>query len=547
MAGEQKVDWIVVGSGASGLSSALFAARHGWNVLVIEKAPVVGGATAYSYGSLWFPNNPLERAAGLEDSEQDALAYLEYLSGGFAVEERLLTFAREAPVTVTELMQYGVELQMIEGVSDHYYPMAPGSRKKGRMLEVTPLSKKSLPPSAPPLQDTPYMPQGISWTQAIKMGGLGHRFAWDPDTVREAASFCAAGQGLVAALLLGCLRSNVRVLTEAKAARLLVDDGRVLGLEFEQGGSRRAADASFGIFLGTGGYENNPELVKAFQWFPNTVSHYPPTQTGDGLVMAMEVGAAIRVMPLSLSSMVGYWIAQGDGPPRFHSCGIQELAYPHSVVVNTEGKRFADESFFQQFTVALRTFDVFKKHRYKNLPCFLLFDQEFATRYPFAGNRPGQPIPQWVKRADSWAELAKLLNVDRQGLEQMAATFNASARLGRDPQFGRGETSWAHSVGDPKHPINPNVAPLERPPFYGIDLLPSESSAAGLHTDRWGRVTSVRDRPIDGLYAGGVVTARTEYGAGYQAGFSLAGGITFARLAVQHAQSVVNNKGGGKA
>jgi 3-oxosteroid 1-dehydrogenase len=69
-------EWIAVGSGAAGLASALWAAHRGLKAVVVEKAPVVGGATAYSYGGLWAPNNKLQRAAGMDDSDEQGLAYL---------------------------------------------------------------------------------------------------------------------------------------------------------------------------------------------------------------------------------------------------------------------------------------------------------------------------------------------------------------------------------------------------------------------------------------------------------------------------------------
>jgi 3-oxosteroid 1-dehydrogenase len=534
---EPSYDWIVVGSGVSGLSGALWASRRGLKTLLIEKASVVGGSTAYSYGSLWVPNNPLEREAGIEDSEESAVGYMEYLSGGFAEAEKLITYVREAPLAIEELIGWGVKLRLIEGVADHYFPIAPGSLKKGRMLEAVPIPRHEMPAGAPPLQRTPYMPEGISWTEAIRLGGLGNRFRWDRQRVQEASSHYAAGQGIVAGLLRACLEGGATIHLGTAATRLLQENGRVVGIEVDRAGSPEQYRARRGVFIATGGYENNPEMVRAFQWFPESVSHYPPTQTGDGMVLAMEIGAAIRVIPVSLASMVGYWIPREDGTREFHSSGIQELAYPHSMVVNSEGRRFADESFFQVFTVKLRDFDVLKSHRYKNIPCYLIFDTQFASRYPFAENPPGASVPAWVNRANSWQDLAKRLDVDGEQLERTVAVFNDEARFGRDPEFGRGGTSWGRSVGDPRHPLNPNVAPLEQPPFYGVELFPTESSSAGLYTDVCGRVRSVRGAAIEGLYAGGIVTARTEYGAGYQAGFSLASGITFARLAVAHAMT----------
>jgi 3-oxosteroid 1-dehydrogenase len=527
--------WIAVGSGAAGLASALWAAHRRLKAVVVEKAPVVGGATAYSYGGLWAPNNMLQRAAGLDDSDEQGLTYLRFLSGGFAEEEKMQMYAKEGAATIEAFSQLGIPFRIIEGLPDHYFPGAPGSLGPGRTLEVVPLPKKALLISAPALLDSPYMPGGVSWSDAIKWGGLGNRYSWAPENLEHAASVYAAGQGLAAWLLLKCLEKGVTILTQSPATRLLVEDGRVTGVEVRVRNGTQPLKGDRGIFLGTGGYESNPEFVRAYQSFPDSAPHHPPTQTGDGLLMAGELGAFIRNIPASLSSMVGYWIPRDGGEPEFHSAGIQELAYPHAIVVNSEGKRFGNEAFFQEFVVKLREFDVVKKHRYANIPFFLLFDSQFRERYPFANIPPGRPLPAWVKRADSLAGLAQQLGIDATQLQQTVARFNENASAGLDPDFGRGQSLWIRKAGDAKHPINPNLGPLFKAPFYGVELKPTESSSAGLYTDIHGRVMHLRGHAISNLYAGGTVRVRTEYGAGYQAGLTLLGGMTFGRMAVEHA------------
>ena len=74
---DTSVDFLVVGSGAAGMTAALRAHDLGGETLVIEKAAVFGGSTAVSGGVVWVPNNPLMARQGIRDSPAAALRYLE--------------------------------------------------------------------------------------------------------------------------------------------------------------------------------------------------------------------------------------------------------------------------------------------------------------------------------------------------------------------------------------------------------------------------------------------------------------------------------------
>ena len=74
---------------------------------------------------------------------------------------------------------------------------------------------------------------------------------------------------------------------------------------------------------------------------------------------------------------------------------------------------------------------------------------------------------------------------------------------------------------------------VEVAPFFGIELHPTALGSAGLLADPAGRVMDVRGRIIPGLYAVGNAAAHTEYGSGYQTGFSLASGMVFGLLAAR--------------
>src|SRR3546814_1565294 len=68
---DMQYDVIVVGSGASGLTAAIRAAKAGLSVLVLEKADHFGGTTAVSGGGIWIPGSPQAVAAGVEDSRSE--------------------------------------------------------------------------------------------------------------------------------------------------------------------------------------------------------------------------------------------------------------------------------------------------------------------------------------------------------------------------------------------------------------------------------------------------------------------------------------------
>jgi len=68
-------DVIVVGSGCAGLATALFCAWRGLSVILLEKAPEIGGTTRKSAFWTWVPNNGHLQDIGVEDVEEDFLRY----------------------------------------------------------------------------------------------------------------------------------------------------------------------------------------------------------------------------------------------------------------------------------------------------------------------------------------------------------------------------------------------------------------------------------------------------------------------------------------
>ena len=92
---------------------------------------------------------------------------------------------------------------------------------------------------------------------------------------------------------------------------------------------------------------------------------------------------------------------------------------PHSIMVNSRGRRFTNEAAnYNAFGAAFHVEDV-SRFEYANLPCWLIFDQNYVDTYGFrigAGSR-GHGVPDWIVRADSPGELGDILGIDGDELE----------------------------------------------------------------------------------------------------------------------------------
>ncbi len=66
------------------MTAAIRAHDLGAKTLVIEKADVYGGSTAWSGGVIWVPNNPCMAEIGIRDSAEDALRYMDCIIEGYA-------------------------------------------------------------------------------------------------------------------------------------------------------------------------------------------------------------------------------------------------------------------------------------------------------------------------------------------------------------------------------------------------------------------------------------------------------------------------------
>ena len=526
-------DLIVAGSGAGGLAAALTAAGRGLSVCVLEKGEQIGGGTATSYGTMWAPANSLAREQGLEDSVEAGLAYARYVAGGAEIDELLQRHVRAGAPAIDRLLSLGVKLRLTIALPEIFHPHAPGSCPDGRrMVEAEPIARSEIGEWAAALRPAHYIPPGVSWGDVIQWGGFANRRNWNVDELsrRANAGLLAAGQGLIAQLLRAGLRHGVTLRLNTGVASLISDGGRVCGVRTSRGDT---LIAKRGVVLATGGYEGNDELVKRYEGLPDWLNSFAPTNTGDGMVLATELGAAVYRLPVNHRKLVGCAIGSRNG--EFFSIGLHGMPYPGAIAVNRDGKRFCDESLFQEVIHAFHAFDR-DRHRFVNLPAFMIFDDRHRQQYSVAGGPPGEPVPDWIPRAESLADLARQIGVDPQGLEATVERFNGFVEAGDDPDFGRGRSAFSRSTaGDGKRAGNTQLGALATPPYYAIRLRVGGMVSAGLLTGGDGQVMHVRGHPIPGLYACGNAASPADTGVGYQGGASIGSAVFFGYLAAEHA------------
>jgi hypothetical protein len=479
---------VVVGSGAAGLAAALAASGSGADVLVLERAPVVGGTTAMSGGVVWMPaHGRAGRTTVIDDSVGDALEYLGAAAGGDVDGALVEAFVADTRRVADELEQRTpLEWEVLEHWPDYRGELA-GAKTGGRSLWPHPLRlapaiearvqaafdqpSPTTPPASAPANDGVVL--------------RGH----------------VRGRALVGGLLTALDAAGVEVRTGARVTGLAVEDDRVLGV-FVDGHLEQGS-----VVLASGGFQHDAGLVGEFLGGASIVPMGPAGCSGDGLRMARAVDAVFA------NTSEAWWMPAMHAPGE-HVDGVRhfrplhsERAQPGAIMVGRSGRRFVDEAQnYGDVGRAMRLMASSDKAR-RGAPCWLVFDAAYRRRYPVGPLEPGGPDPDWLTRADDVDGLARGTGIAPGGLASSVARFNAGAAAGTDADFGRGTYPYDRWIGDPSA-AHPTLAPLCEAPFYAVDVhLGCMGTKGGPRTDDRGRVLSTRRTAVSGLYAAGNAAA----------------------------------------
>ena len=525
MTAQSSYDVVVVGSGASGLTAALAASSTGASVAILEKGKMFGGSSSLSGGQLWIPNNSLAKQFGIADSKRMASRYLTRLAGGKASRSLIESYVDGSPKALEFVMDSSPLAPTLRENEPDYHPEWDGGMKGGRTLDPGLFDGKSLGSEYRSILHNPqyHLPGGLHMTSLeFEMVMRGEKV---PELEQRRPSMLALGEALVGALRKGTISAGVPLFLGHKVLGLVKDGARVSGVEVMAPKGKKKVAAKKAVILAAGGFEWNERMKRQRLYAPSEGSAGALTNTGDGIVMGMKVGAATALMDEA------WWftLIQRPGEKRGW-LSTSERTLPGSIIVNPEGKRFADE--------AMNYLDLTKEMLVgRNVPAHLVFDSAYLSKYPVAGEK-FKRAPRWFGRGPTISALAKKLRIDGASLEATVAEFNRNAVRGVDPLFHRGESRYDRHWGDPSAP-HPTLGPITEPPFYGVRMLAGDiGTKGGVVTDVNGRVMDGKGSAIEGLYSAGN-NAATVMGTGYAgSGATLGPAITFGYLAGIHAASL---------
>ena len=403
-------DVVVIGSGGAGLMAAIQASSQGADVVVLEKLARLGGSTLTSSAMLVVGGSKVQEEAGIEDSPEALKEYLKERSEGIADEEWNNYYADH----INEVLDMYLDL----GVS--YLP------------ELVLIQGTTTTPRA-------HMPAG-------------------------------SGRELIPVLVEEAKKNGVEILTETPAVSLIQDEnGAVVGVNAEDHGAAVTVNAK-AVVIATGGYGWNADMRA--EYAPDAADVWPvtsPGSTGDGIVMATDIGAGT----VFKGGFIGWKVVT---PVYDQSTAIGAPIYgAANLIVNEKGSRFGDESLDYPF--------VYDEMQTDGSDLFyFIFDsgdketKDLVNNVSDTLNTLEQAVEVGVAyKADTLEELADTVGLDN--LTETVANYNAAIEAGVDEEFGRDTAT---------------MLPIKNGPFYAMQCRKAIlGTFGGLNTNITGEVLLV--------------------------------------------------------
>ncbi|MDO4499884.1 MAG: flavocytochrome c [Erysipelotrichaceae bacterium] len=457
------VDVVVIGAGGAGMTAAIVAKQNGLNVVLLEKMAYVGGNTNRASGGMNAASTKNQAAAAEKETDEKVKNAL--------IDSTVENF-------IADTMKGGHDINDIDLVTT----MATNSSDAVEWLE-------SIGAPLPKLAAT---------------GGTVHYYLHEPE------DGSAVGGYLVEQYSRVLNEMNIELLLETKATSLIEKDGAVVGVKAESDKVNYTINAK-AVIIATGGFGANFEMMASYDpSLANAVTTNSPSATGDGIVMAREVGAAdVDMEYIQLHPTV----FQADG-----TLVSERLRSNGAILVNAEGNRFTND---------LSTRDAVSQAELKQPGAYanICFDSKYTEEKLYQKYIKGGLTVQ----ADTLEELAALIGLEGAAVTNFVNTvndWNSVCAGEKEDDFGR----------------NNGLISMDQAPYYAIKIAPGvHHTMGGLKINTNAQVLNADGMAIPGLYAAGEVTGGV-HGGNRIGGNAVADIVVFGRIAGQSATDYINAK-----
>lgn len=416
---EEKTDVIVVGAGGAGLSAAVAAAQRGLNVIVLEKAHFAGGNTSVSGGCFNAADPEGQKPINMTDGQRESIEKLLAEKPQNKLQEDLITQVKQQ---WADYKKSGSK-SLFDTPELHALQSWKAGDYKANLELVYRLTKE-----APEIQET-LAKMGIIWqkkpTQFV--GALWPR--------SHRASNYKSGVGYIDTYLDLIKAENLPVafMMSTPAESLITKDDKVIGVKAKgPDGKTYTILASKGVILASGGFGANVKMRNEYDelWDKKLDAKVKTTNmpaiTGDGINMALKVGAGVKDM--------GYIQLLPTTDPATGSTN-HKIVESTNIYVNKLGNRFVNEQGRR---------DVLAKAALAQPDhIFYIIGTEQTLLKDKEGRGPyGILISDLLKqkkafKADTLEELAKKAGMDPANLKRTVEKWNEFCKTQKGDEFGR--------------------------------------------------------------------------------------------------------------
>jgi succinate dehydrogenase/fumarate reductase flavoprotein subunit len=516
-------DVVVVGGGCAGLCSALFAAWLGDRVLLLEKAPELGGTTMKSSFWYWVPNNGPLQDAGVDDAEEDFIAYCARTSRPERYLPGEATFGIDA-----------WELSLIRAIYQSTWPAVKLLADRGALRFR-------------------HVPDYVDYMAQLPEDRTPRGRVLVPADAR--ADTTDGGLVAVRNLETAAAEAGVDIRPGHRVQRLVLQGEDVVGVEASTvDRSRLGFGARKGVIFCSGGFAHDRDLCEHFLAVPSVGACAARSNEGDFVRIAPPAGAQLRNMQYAWRCPVPLEKVAAKDP---HMQGTTSFPGDSMICVNVRGERCLNEKLpYNEIVYCMLEWDPVTCD-FPNRVLIQIWDEHSQTHSQARGNSNIVP-PGFHEHVFSALTLQALaLEIGRRlsrhrdligsidlapdferTLEQTIARWNEMARDRVDRDFHRGESVVdLEAFGGPVAPEPGKRNPLMRPianegPYYAALVAGGTlDTKGGAKTTPDGEVVDDLDRPIRGLYGVGNCVAGPQARAYWAGGATIGPIIGFAHRA----------------